>query len=56
MAFLSGLYTLRANMELEERTEESEEDMTAADTAPRPITATGTGVRNCTVQQVSNFT
>ena len=47
MAFLRGLYTFLANMEADESTEESEEDMTAADTAPRPITATGVGVRNC---------
>jgi hypothetical protein len=34
-------------MELDESTELSADDITAADTAPKPITATGTGVRNC---------
>lgn len=42
-----SLYTLRANMELAERTLESADDMTAADTAPRPIKDTQAGVRNC---------
>lgn len=34
-------------MELAERTLESADDMTAADTAPRPIKDTHAGVRNC---------
>ena len=36
--------TLTANMEEAERREESVEDMTAADTAPRPMNDTATGV------------
>ncbi len=46
-AFRRGVYTFLANIADEERMEESAEDMTAADTAPRPITATQVGVRNC---------
>ena len=45
MAFLSGRYTLCANMELHERITLSDDDMTAAETAPRPITPTAVGVR-----------
>lgn len=38
---------LRANMELADRIDESAEDMTAADTAPRPKKDTYTGQRCC---------
>ena len=34
-------------MELADRTEESADDMTAADTAPRPMKETAVGVRYC---------
>lgn len=42
-----NLYTLRANMEAADRTDESAEDMTAAETAPRPKKETKSGVRYC---------
>jgi len=38
---------LRANMELAERTDESADDMTAAETAPRPMKVTPAGHRYC---------
>ena len=38
---------LCANMELADRTLESTLDMTAADTAPRPMNDTQVGVRYC---------
>ncbi len=38
---------LRANMELADRMDESAEDMTAAETAPRPTNETKSGHRNC---------
>jgi len=38
---------LRANIALAERTDESAEDMTAAETAPRPIKVTQAGHRYC---------
>jgi len=38
---------LRANMALAERTEESADDMTAAETAPRPMKVTQAGHRYC---------
>lgn len=37
----------RANMELADKMEESADDMTAAETAPRPKKATQGGVRYC---------
>ena len=39
------LYTLRVNMELAERRELSADDITAAETAPRPVQLTNEGVR-----------
>lgn len=42
-----SLYIFLANMELAERIEESADDMTAADIAPRPINDTTGGVRCC---------
>ena len=39
---------LRANMELAESTDESAEDMTAAETAPRPMKVTHAGHKYCT--------
>lgn len=42
-----NLYTLRANMEAADRTEESADDITAADTAPRPKNDTKSGVKYC---------
>lgn len=44
---IMSLYTLRANMELADSNELSDEDMTAADTAPRPMKDTNGGVRYC---------
>ena len=44
---ISSLYTLRVNMELADKMEESADDMTAADTAPNPMKATTGGVRYC---------
>jgi len=38
---------LRANIELAERTDESAEDMTAAETAPRPMNVTHGGHKYC---------
>lgn len=38
---------LRANIELAERTDESADDMTAAETAPRPMKVTHGGHRYC---------
>ena len=46
-AFLIGSYMLRANIELADSMDESADDMTAADTAPRPMMATGSGVKYC---------
>ncbi len=43
-----------ANMELAERMEESAEDITAADTAPKPINETHGGHRYCiTIGKIS---
>lgn len=42
-----SLYTLRANMDAADNTEESAELITAADTAPRPKKETKSGVRYC---------
>lgn len=42
-----SLYTLRANMDAADNTEESAELITAADTAPRPKKDTKSGVRYC---------
>ena len=43
-----------ANMELAERIDESAEDMTAAETAPRPINDTQGGHRYCiTIGRIS---
>ena len=39
------LYTLRANIEEAASTDESADDMTAADTAPRPTNETASGHR-----------
>jgi len=39
------LYTFLANIVLELSIEESADDITAALTAPKPMTATGSGVR-----------
>ena len=41
----SGEYTLSANRTPTARHDESHDDITAAETAPRPITAIGVGVR-----------
>lgn len=41
------MYTLRANIDAADNTDESAEDMTAADTAPRPKNDTKSGVRYC---------
>lgn len=43
----SDLYTLRANIDAADNTDESAEDMTAAETAPRPKNDTKSGVRYC---------
>lgn len=40
-------YTLRANIEAAESTEESADDITAAETAPKPKNDTKPGVRYC---------
>lgn len=40
-------YTFRANMDDADNTDESAEDMTAADTAPNPKKDTKSGVRYC---------
>lgn len=42
-----NLYTFLANMELADKTLESADDITAADTAPRPKKETKSGVRYC---------
>ena len=42
-----GLYTLYENKDPGDKIEESADDMTAAEIAPRPMTETGIGVRNC---------
>lgn len=42
-----NLYTLRANIEAADKTDESAEDITAADTAPNPKNETKSGVRYC---------
>lgn len=40
-------YTLRANIEAADSTDESAEDITAADTAPNPKNETKSGVKYC---------
>lgn len=40
-------YTLRANIEAADRTDESADDITAAETAPNPKNETKSGVRYC---------
>lgn len=42
-----SLYTLRANIDAADNTDESADDMTAADTAPRPKNDTKSGVKYC---------
>lgn len=42
-----SLYTLRANIDAADNTDESAEDITAADTAPRPKKETKSGVKYC---------
>lgn len=42
-----SLYTFRANMEAADSTDESAEDITAAETAPRPKNETKSGVKYC---------
>lgn len=42
-----SLYTLRANIDAADNTDESAEDITAADTAPRPKKDTKSGVKYC---------
>ena len=42
-----SLYTFLANMEEAESTDESAEDMTAAETAPSPKNEMKLGVKNC---------
>lgn len=42
-----SLYTFLANMELADRTLESAEDITAAETAPSPKNDTKSGVKYC---------
>lgn len=42
-----NLYTLRANIDAADSTDESAEDITAADTAPNPKNDTKSGVRYC---------
>lgn len=42
-----SLYTFRANIEAADNTEESAEDMTAAETAPSPKNETKSGVKYC---------
>lgn len=42
-----SLYTFLANIELADKTEESAEDITAAETAPRPKKDTKSGVKCC---------
>lgn len=42
-----SLYTLRANIDAADNTEESADDITAADTAPRPKKETKSGVKYC---------
>lgn len=42
-----SLYTLRANIDAADNTDESAEDMTAAETAPRPKKDTKSGVKYC---------
>lgn len=42
-----NLYTLRANIDAAESTDESAEDITAADTAPNPKKDTKSGVKYC---------
>ena len=43
----TSLYTLRANIDAADNTDESAEDITAADTAPNPKNDTKSGVRYC---------
>ena len=45
----------RANIELADKTEESADDMTAADTAPRPTKVIGAGQRYCITIGRINF-
>lgn len=40
-------YTLRANIEAADKTDESADDITAADTAPNPKNDTKSGVKYC---------
>lgn len=40
-------YTFRANIDAADNTDESADDMTAADTAPRPKNDTKSGVKYC---------
>lgn len=40
-------YTLRANIEAADKTDESADDMTAAETAPKPKNDTKSGVKYC---------
>lgn len=40
-----SLYTFRANIDAADNTEESADDITAADTAPKPKKETKSGVR-----------
>ena len=42
-----SLYTFLANIDEADNTEESAEDMTAAETAPRPKNETKAGVKYC---------
>lgn len=42
-----SLYTFLANMELADKTLESADDITAAETAPKPRNETKSGVRYC---------
>lgn len=42
-----SLYTLRANIDAADNTDESAEDITAADTAPKPKKETKSGVKYC---------
>lgn len=42
-----SLYTFRANIDAADNTDESAEDMTAAETAPKPKKDTKSGVKYC---------
>lgn len=42
-----SLYTLRANIEAADKTDESADDITAAETAPNPKNETKSGVKYC---------